>query len=135
MTWELCPWPAARNGVSSDLFNRAYPTTAKTQATKSPNTQRLRKVANPTGSGISSFLGYSKNMIIIDLRPALFHLCLFESFTGGLQVVARNLPAPLEFGIELIQLDLLLRRQLGLDLRHPVGQGLLDFRLMRKTQP
>src|SRR6185436_44775 len=67
VAWGFCPWPAARNGVSSDLANRAYPTTAKTQATKRPNTQRLSSVANLTGFGISSFFGSSENVVIIDL--------------------------------------------------------------------
>src|ERR1041384_805297 len=67
VAWEFCLWPAARNDVSSDFVSRAYTTTAKTQATKSPSTQRLSNVAKVTGSGISSFLGFSENVVIIDL--------------------------------------------------------------------
>src|SRR6478752_3220273 len=76
----FCPWPAARNGVSSDLVNRAYPTTAKTQATKSPSTQRLSNVANLTGSGISSFLGSSENVVIIGLYNGPYASRLASTF-------------------------------------------------------
>src|SRR3954447_13595770 len=86
VAWEFCPWPAARNGVSSDLVNRAYPMTAKTQATKRPSTQRLSNVANLTGSGISSFFGSSENVVIIDLyngpsagRPVSYFVYLSRS--------------------------------------------------------
>ena len=67
-------------------------------------------------------------------QPATFLLRPFQSVLGGLQVVARDLPTSLEFGVELIQLSLLFRRQLGLDLGHPLGQSLFDLRLMQEAQ-
>src|SRR6185503_5092764 len=80
VAWGFCPWPAARNGVSSDLVNRAYPMTAKTQATKRPSTQRLSNVANLTGSGISSFLGSSENVVIIGLYNGPYASRLASTF-------------------------------------------------------
>src|SRR5438093_162042 len=56
------------------------------------------------------------------------------SFLGGLQIVARDLPAPFELGIQPIQFRLLVRGQLGLEVSDAVGENPLDFRLMLEAQ-